>query len=115
MSENRREARSEEQATVSIKIQYAPDAHDLEGKIFKSQSEDVSLSGMKLILDTHVPVGALLTLEVALNNSEIKYELVAKVVWADDADDGSEREMGVILHIETNPQADSWKDAISTL
>jgi PilZ domain-containing protein len=115
MNEHRREPRSEEQADVSIRIQSAPDAQDLEGKIFKSQSEDVSLSGMKLILDNHVPVGALLTLEVALNNSDIKYELVAKVVWADTADDGSEREMGVILHIETNPLADSWKDAISTL
>jgi PilZ domain-containing protein len=115
MSDNRREPRSEEQADVSIRIQSAPDAQDLVGKIFKSQSEDVSLSGMKLSLDSHVPIGALLILEVVLNNSDIKYELVAKVVWSDDADDGSEREMGVILHIETNPQSDSWNNAISNL
>lgn len=115
MSEHRRETRIEEHADVSVRIQSAPDAQALVGKIFQSQSEDISISGMKLSLDSHVPVGALLNLEVMLNNSEIKYELVAKVVWADSADDGSEREMGVILNIESNPEVDAWNTAISSL
>jgi Tfp pilus assembly protein PilZ len=116
MNENRREPRSEEQADVSVKIASAPDVQNLEGKIFKSQSEDVSLGGMKLNIDTPIPVGAHLDLEVILNNTPEKFQLSANVVWADSTDlEATGHDMGVILNIESNSQFESWSNAISNL
>lgn len=118
MNEHRSEPRTEEQADVSIWVRTAPDAVDLEGKVFPSQSEDISMSGMKLSIDTPVPVGAILDLEVMLSNSPIKYEMIANVVWADTAghvDKDSTNEVGVILNIQSNSQLASWNAAVSDL
>ncbi len=116
MNESRREPRSQEQADVSVKIESAPDAQNLEGKIYQSQSEDVSLSGMKLNLDSPVPVGAQLDLEVILSNSQERFNLSANVVWADSTDlEATGHDMGVILNIESNTQQETWSSAISNL
>ncbi len=117
MNEHRREPRTEEQADVSIWVRTAPEAEDLEGRIFPSQSEDISMSGMKLSVDVPVPVGAILDLEVMLRNSPIKYEMIANVVWSDEEkqDQGTGLEMGVILNIQSNSQLASWNAAVSDL
>jgi PilZ domain len=117
MNEHRREPRIEEQADVSICIRTAPDAIDLEGKVFPSQSEDISMNGMKLSIDALVPIGAILNLEVMLRNSPIKYEMIANVVWADEEhiEDKAELEMGVILNIQSNSQLALWNAAVSDL
>jgi len=120
MNENRREPRSEEQADVSIRIRTAPDAEALEGKIFPSQSEDISMSGMKLNVDVPVPIGAVLDLEVMLSNSPIKYEMIANVVWADvsdisDLETVSGCDVGVILSIQSNTQLALWNAAVCDL
>ncbi len=116
MNESRREPRSQEQAEVSVRIQSAPDAQNLEGKIYKSQSEDVSLNGMKLNLDSPIPVGAHLDLDVILSTSTEKFQLTANVVWADTTDeDATGHDMGVILNIESNPQHGAWSSAITNL
>ncbi len=116
----RRNPRKEEHADVSVKIQSAPEARGLEGKVFPSYSEDVSLCGMRLDVDIPVPIGALLELEIMLTNSPTKYRHLGNVVWVDAVDDdnleyGCEHEMGVMLHIESNPQFDSWTTAVSNL
>jgi len=120
MNENRNDPRTEEYADVSVRIQSAPEARGLEGKIFRSYSEDVSLCGMRLDVDIPVPIGALLELEIVLHNSPMKYQHLANVVWTDVIDDdnleyGCEHELGVMLHIESNPQFDSWYTAVSNL
>ena len=120
MNEHRRDPRAEEHADVSIKIQSAPEARGLEGKVFRSYSEDVSLYGMRLDVDIPVPVGALLELEIMLHNSPMKYQHLCNVIWTDVVDDddveyGCEHEMGVMLHIESNPQFDSWLTDVSNL
>jgi PilZ domain len=120
MNENRRDPRLEEYADVSVRIQSAPEARDLEGKIFPSYSEDVSLSGMRLDVDIPVPIGALLELEITLHNSPTTYRHLGNVVWSDVIDDdnskyGCEHEMGVMLQIASNPQFDSWTTAVSNL
>jgi PilZ domain-containing protein len=120
MNEHRREPRSEEQADVSVRVRTAPEAEALEGKIFPSHSEDVSMSGMKLNIDTPVPIGAILDLEVMLSNSPIKYEMTANVVWADEsADSNMEQDsgcdVGVILSIQSNSQLALWNAAVSDL
>jgi PilZ domain-containing protein len=117
MNEHRRETRTEEHADVSIWIRTAPEAEALEGKVFPSQSEDISMSGMKLNVDAPVPVGAILDLEVMLRNSPIKYEMIANVVWADEEniEDKHGRDMGVILNIQSNSQLALWNAAVSDL
>lgn len=120
MNEHRHEARTEEHADVSIRVRTAPDAETLEGKVFPSQSEDVSMSGMKLNIDVPVPIGAILDLEVMLSNSPIKYEMIANVVWADATKDKSLEsesacDVGVILNIQSNTQLASWNAAVSDL
>ena len=87
MKEHRRDPRAEEYADVSIKIQSAPEARGLEGKVFRSYSEDVSLCGMRLDVDMPVPIGALLELDIVLHNSPKKYHHLGNVVWADVVDD----------------------------
>jgi len=120
MNEHRREPRTEEQTDVSIRIRTAPDAEALEGKVFPSRSEDISMSGMKLNVDTPIPIGAILDLEVMLRNSPIKYEMIANVVWADTFDENdieqkSGSEVGVILSIQSNSQLALWNAAVSDL
>lgn len=117
MNEHRREPRTEEQADVSIWVRTAPEAEDLEGRIFPSQSEDVSMNGMKLSVDVPIPVDAILDLEVMLSNSSIKYEMVANVVWSgeENQEQGSDLEMGVILNIQSNSQLALWNAAVSDL
>jgi len=120
MNELRDNLRTEEHAEVFVKIQSAPEARGLEGKVFPTYSEDVSLCGMRLDVDVPVPIGALLELEIVLHNSPMKYKHLANVVWSDVIDEdyveyGCEHEMGVKLHIESNPQFDSWLAAVSTL
>ncbi len=60
MHEHRRDPRIEEHADVSVKVQSAPEAQDLEGRIFPFHSEDVSLSGLRLDVYIPVPICALL-------------------------------------------------------
>ena len=120
MYEHRLESRTEEYADVSIKIQSAPEARGLEGKVFPSYSEDVSLCGMRLDVDIPVPIGALLELEIMLHSSPTRYRHLGNVIWTDVIDDdnleyGCEHEMGVMLHIESNSQFDSWITAVSNL
>jgi len=120
MKEHRHEERTEEHADVSIRVRTAPEAEALEGKIFPSQSEDISMSGMKLNVDVPVPVGTILDLEVMLSNSPIKYEMIANVVWADAMEEGNIEsnsccDVGVILNIQSNTQLASWNAAVSDL
>ena len=118
MSESRKEPRIEEHADVSIRVRTAPEATNLEGKVFPSHSEDISMSGMKLCVDMPVPVGAVLDLEVMLKNSPLTYEMIANVIWADSNDDEeseSNGEVGVILNINSNSQKASWNAAVAEL
>ena len=121
MNEHRRDPRTEEHTDVAVRIQSAPEAQGLVGKVFRSYSEDVSLSGMRLDVDLPVPIGALLELEIVLHNSPKIYRHLANVVWANIRDDddyvkyGCDHEMGVMLHIESSPQFDSWITAVADL
>ena len=120
MSEHRRNPRIDEHADVAIRIRTAPEAQGLVGKVFPSHSEDVSLSGMRLDVDIPVPIGALLELDVVLHNSPKKFKHLGNVVWANVVDDdnlesGCGYEMGIMFHLVSNPQFDSWISAVSDL
>ena len=120
MYEHRCDPRIEEHADVSVKIQSAPQARGLEGRVFPFHTEDVSLSGLRLDVDIPVPIGALLELEIMLHNSSMKYRHIGNVVWTngiddDDLEDDSWHEMGIKLHTQSNPQFDSWATAVSNL
>ncbi len=120
MYEHRNDPRIEEHADVTVRIQSAPDARGLEGRVFPFHTEDVSLSGLRLDVDIPVPIGALLELEITLHNSSMKYRHLGNVVWTDVVDDdnlegGSRHEMGIKLHTHSNPQFDSWVTAVSNL
>ena len=120
MHEHRCDPRIEEHADVSVKIQSAPEARGLEGRVFPFHSEDVSLHGLRMSVDIPVPIGALLELEVMLHTSSMKYRHMGNVVWADNVDDDNLEdncwhEMGISLHTQANPQFDSWVAAVSNL
>ncbi len=119
MHEHRSDRRIEEHADVSIKVQSAPQARDLEGRVFPFHSEDISVYGLRLGVDIPVPIGSLLELEIVLDSSSMKYRHLANVIWADavseDLEHGCRHDMGVRLQTQSNPQFDSWATAVANL
>ncbi len=64
MSERRLYPRLKKQTSVTVKVQSAPDARELEGKSFPCYSVNVSLNGLLLSVDNDVPVGSYLELYI---------------------------------------------------
>ena len=120
MSESRRETRVEEHLVVSASVRTAPQAKELEGQIFFSRTENISISGMKLNTGIPLPVGSVLDLKVLLKNSKIKYEIIADVVWTDVTNAknilrGFVGDVGVTLTIYPNSQQALWNSAVAEL
>jgi len=111
MQERRLRPRITEAVGITVKIQSAPQARNLEGKDLLFNSEDISLEGLQLSVETPVPVGALLEFKIIFNDSPINYWHTGNVVW----NDASSKKIGVKFNITENPQYTLWKDAVSKL
>jgi len=120
MAERRREPRVNTDAKVGIKIQSAPGVPDLDDMTFPSQLTNVSFGGLQMHLDSDIPVGTLLTLEIVFSNSPEKYMHTGKVMWTlETPANGIEQKpgykMGIMFEEFGNTQHDAWISEVVTL
>src|SRR3990172_2215542 len=119
MTELRQNPRIPERAEISVRIEYAPEMKDLEGRVFNSNSVDLSLGGLQMLVEFPVPVGAALELKVTFHDSAKTYRHKGLVIWDDEMDPlGPQQPMhkaGVQFNTLDNPQFFAWRAAISEL
>ena len=116
MPERRLYPRLKKQTSVTVKVQSAPDARELEGKDLPCYSVNISLNGLLLSVDNDVPVGSYLELYI---QSE-KCWHAGTVVWTSEVQkDNPEQQIAYFVGIEFNsvksPQSNAWRSAILKL
>jgi hypothetical protein len=80
-SENRHFKRLEERNRVTVTVLSAPDAPDIERKSFYCWTHDLSAGGLKFCVHSHVPMGAVLKLEVAFRKPNDTFLHIGQVMW----------------------------------
>ncbi|OGT73616.1 MAG: hypothetical protein A3I78_06475 [Gammaproteobacteria bacterium RIFCSPLOWO2_02_FULL_56_15] len=119
MSDLRQNPRIPENADVSVRIESSPEARNLEGRVFISNSIDISLGGLQITVEFPIPVDASLELKVTFHSSSKTYWHKGIVIWDDELDShGKEYKMhrvGVEFNTLDNPQFFAWRAAISEL
>ena len=113
MSERRREPRIDIKGEVTVRIQSASDVPDMEGQIYPSRINDVSFGGLQLHLDSDIPIGTELSLEIIFNHSPEKFWHIGKVMWKLEVTDDSTGQkpyykIGIMFEEFDNPQHDAW-------
>lgn len=116
MHERRNHPRIRETAVVTVIVDSAPEAPELEGKVFPCRLQDISIGGMKLWVDVPVPVGATVELEIVFNHSSEKYRQFGMVVWAWGGE-GLTEWHNIGVRFETLPGMEfiSWEAVLSEL
>lgn len=119
MTELRQNPRIPEQAEISVRIESAPEMKNLEGRVFNSNSVDISLGGLQMQVEFPVPVGAALELKVTFHDSAKTYRHKGLVIWDDELDplgiQPPMHKVGVQFNTLDNPQFFAWRAAISEL
>lgn len=119
MNEKRKNQRVPEKADVTIVVKSAPQALDLEGRIFPSSSIDISLSGLQLNVDSDVPVGAKVELKVMFSHLTLEYWHSGVVIWNDKHDkekyDDAEHAIGIRIDTLENGRFFAWYSAVKDL
>src|SRR3989338_6130912 len=119
MPDLRQNPRIPENADVSVRIESSPEARNLEGRVFISNSIDISLGGLQMTVEFPVPVDAALELKVTFHSSSRTYWHKGTVIWDDELGSrGKEQKMhrvGVEFNTLDNPQFFAWRAAISEL
>jgi len=119
---NRREyPRIPKEANVNVKIQSAPDFPVLEGKSLSCMTEDVSFNGLRLCVDTFIPINAFLEMAIVFEDIEGDiYRHTGTVVWVNEKPVSNIEEtglfnVGILLKNPSNPQFNAWKTKISKM
>ncbi len=80
--EKRKAPRLEEKNRVTVTVLSSPEAPEIESKSFYCWTHDLSEGGLKFAVHTHVPIGALLKLEVVfLGGSKDGFLHNGNVMW----------------------------------
>jgi len=108
MHDRRHEDRIQGKAAVTVKIQSAPHAPDLEGRAVLSDVQDLSVDGLQLSVARPVPVGAMLEFKITLDGVDTKFWHIGHVMWHDPASG----RVGIQFNNAANPQFSSWRDAV---
>jgi len=89
LDDDKRETpRLEEKNRVTVTVLSSPEAPDIERKSFYCWTHDLSEGGLKFAVHTHVPIGAVLKLEVAfIQGTNEVFRHIGRVMWEQDFDD----------------------------
>jgi len=80
---NRRvHTRVEQKGYIRVVVEAAPDAPNLEGKVFQCTTRDLSAGGLLMVVHTPVPVGTMVRLHVVFTDPRAEFEHVARVAWS---------------------------------
>ena len=89
MNNHRKSPRVQEKANVKVRIKSSPDAPELEDRVFYCHSSDVSFGGLQLLIDTNIPIDALLVLEIVFIHTSERFWQTGNVAWCDECVDES--------------------------
>ena len=80
--EKRNSPRLEERSKVTVTVLSSPEAPEIERKSFYCWTHDLSEGGLKFTVHTHVPIGAVLKLEVVfIKGSKDVFRHIGRVMW----------------------------------
>jgi len=82
-NEDKRETpRLEERNKVTVTVLSSPEAPEIERKNFYCWTRDLSVGGLKFTVHTHVPIGAVLKLEVSfISEAGEVFRHIGRVMW----------------------------------
>ena len=88
METNKRQfERLKERNRVTVTVLSAPEAPEIERKSFYCWTNDLSVAGLKFCVHTHVPMGAILKLEVAFGEPTEVFRHIGQVMWEQEFDE----------------------------
>lgn len=79
--------RVNEQDRVTITVLHAPEAGELEGRVFYCSTRDIAAGGLRFCVHTIVPVASELELRVEAPNPADCYVHVGVVVWVREVEE----------------------------
>lgn len=102
---------------ASVTIESAPGIGELDGRRFSCRTEDISLRGVRLVLDLMLPVNAAVQLKVTLGGDAHMFQHSGRVAWCRPADTGESAESGrynagIEFTTPPGPGMDEWRNAL---
>jgi len=79
--DKRQSCRLEERNRVTVTVLSAPEAPEIERKSFYCWTHDLSVGGLKFCVHSHVPMGAILKLEVNFSDPHETFRHIGHVMW----------------------------------
>ena len=119
MQEKRKEPRVQESADVTVEVVSAPDIPGIEGRIFNSNSVDISVNGMQLFIELPIPVGSELKLEIIFGHDSGCFQHTGIVMWDrelnKDATDIWLHTIGIHFRMDERLKIIAWAEAVQQL
>jgi len=112
--ERRADKRVAQAAAFSLKIIFTSDNPALLGKNLYGSTIDISTSGLKLALQSELPVDSTIDVVITLKGDPKQYFLSGKVRWCKNADDNTNYHVGIALQDLVNTDTDykAWREAL---
>lgn len=107
--ERRRDPRCNIATPLQVKVQSAPGAHELEGRIIPTKSVDISISGLCMKLEFPLPAQSLLELQITFPDTSERFLLTGSVIW----NDPKMHIVGIQFHLANYPRLDAWKQSFA--
>jgi len=119
MSDHRKDPRVQENADVMIHIESAPGIPELEGKLYPAKTIDLSLRGLRLLVDSPVPAGTRLELKVIVGQQPSGFSHAGIVKWdhmvLDEKEENQFHTIGIQLETNAGEIFDSWRETVFSL
>lgn len=113
--ERRADKRIAHTEAVSLKILFTSENPSFLGKNLDGSTLDISASGLRLSLQSELPVDSTIDVAVTLKDSPRQYFLSGKVRWCKKVEDGS-YQAGIALQDLINTETDykAWRAALKS-
>jgi hypothetical protein len=79
--ERRAHERVAQKGYISVTVESAPDAPNLEGKVFRCTTRDLSAGGLLMVVHSRVPIGTTVRVHVVFTDPEAEFEHIGRVAW----------------------------------
>ncbi len=118
VADKREHNRLEERNRVTVTVLTAPEAPEIERKSFHCWTHDLSVGGLKFCVHSHVPMGAVLKLEVEFIEPHVMFRHIGQVMWEQEfEEDGILSSWLGVKFTETlggAPRLEAWVDVLSS-
>jgi len=115
--ERRADERITQSEAFSLKIIFTSENPSLLGKSLYGSTIDISASGLRLSINSELPIDSTIDVVVTLKGNPRQYFLSGKVRWCKKSDDaGSNFQVGIALQDLLNTDTDyaAWRAALKS-